>query len=90
MEKILFSYIKNKEIIFENRLLSRILFQIFSTIWCIEIYSSTCKLDFFTVKEPTLHAVHVCYLHRWAFLKYMYIYIHDLFDLSNKQGGMVL
>ena len=45
-------------------------------------------VDFFTVKEPTLHAV--CYLHWKTLLEYMYIYFNDLFDLSNKQGGRFL
>ena len=44
-------------------------------------------VDFFTVKEPNLPAV--CYLHGKVFLKYMYIYFQDLFDLLHKQTSKI-
>ena len=45
------------------------------------------EVDFFTVKEPTLHAV--CYLHCWAFLKCICTFISMIcliYQIS-KEGG---
>ena len=42
-------------------------------------------VDFFTVKVPTFQG----YLEWSVFLKYMYVYLQDLFDLSSKQTSKI-
>ena len=44
-------------------------------------------VDFFMIKEPTLHAV--CYKHWRVFIKYLYSYFQNLFVLSNKQTSKI-